>query len=70
MNRPEVRRLLGYISAGFDNRTLSDATAEVWSEELPDVSFDVAKEAVRRHFRKRVRARTCRWTCSWMRFGC
>lgn len=52
MNRPEVRRLLGYISAGFDNRALSDATAEVWSEELPDVTFDVAKEAVRRHFRK------------------
>ena len=52
MNKPEVRRLLGYISAGFDNRALSDATAEVWSEELPDVSFDVAKEAVRRHFRK------------------
>ncbi|MCS6570301.1 hypothetical protein NYQ35_15960 [Curtobacterium flaccumfaciens pv. flaccumfaciens] len=52
MNKPEVRRLLGYISAGFDNRALSDATAEVWSEELPDIPFDVAKEAVRRHFRK------------------
>ena len=46
MNRPEVRRLLGYISAGFDNRALSDATAEVWSEELPDVSFDVAEGEV------------------------
>ncbi|MDY1005724.1 hypothetical protein [Curtobacterium sp. CFBP9011] len=52
MNEPEVRRLLGYISAGYDNRQLSAATAAVWTEELCDVEFEVAKQAVRNHFRK------------------
>ena len=52
MNEPEVRRLLGYISAGYDNRQLSAATATVWTEELGDVEFEVAKQAVRNHFRK------------------
>jgi hypothetical protein len=52
VNEPEVRRLLGYISAGYDNRQLSAATATVWAEELPDVEFEVAKQAVRNHFRK------------------
>jgi hypothetical protein len=52
VNEPEVRRLLGYISAGYDNRQLSAATATVWTEELGDVEFEVAKQAVRNHFRK------------------
>lgn len=52
MNEPEVRRLLGYISAGYDNRQLSAATATVWTEELGDVDYDTAKQAVRNHFRK------------------
>ena len=52
MNEPEVRRLLGYISAGYDNRQLSAATATVWTEELGEVEFEVAKQAVRNHFRK------------------
>lgn len=52
MNEPEVRRLLGYISAGYDNRQLSAATATVWTEELGGVDYDTAKQAVRNHFRK------------------
>jgi len=52
VNEPEVRRLLGYISAGYDNRQLSAATATVWAEELGEVEFEVAKQAVRNHFRK------------------
>jgi hypothetical protein len=52
VNEPEVRRLLGYISAGYDNRQLSAATATVWTEELGDVDYDTAKQAVRNHFRK------------------
>jgi hypothetical protein len=52
MNEPETRRLLGYISAGYDNRALSEATAQVWAEELGHVDFQTAKEAVRSHFRK------------------
>lgn len=52
MNEPEVRRLLGYISAGFDNRQLSTATVDVWTVELADVHADDALQAVRNHFRK------------------
>lgn len=52
MNEPEVRRLLGYISAGFDNRQLSTATVDVWTAELADVHADDALQAVRNHFRK------------------
>lgn len=52
MNEPEVRRLLGYISAGFDNRQLSTATVDVWTVELADVDADDALQAVRHHFRK------------------
>lgn len=52
MNEPEARRLLAYISAGFDNRTLSEATAQVWAEELGGVPFEVAKQSVRNHFHK------------------
>ena len=52
MNKPEIARLLGYISAGYDNRQLSDATVAVWVEELGEVEFEVAKQAVRNHFRK------------------
>lgn len=52
MNEPETRRLLGYISAGYDNRTLSEATAQVWAEELGHVDFETAKEAVRSHFQR------------------
>jgi hypothetical protein len=44
--------LLGYISAGYDNRALSEATAQVWAEELGHVDFETAKEAVRSHFQK------------------
>jgi hypothetical protein len=52
MNEPETRRLLGYISAGYDNRALSEATAQVWAEELAGVPFEVAKQSVRNHFHK------------------
>lgn len=52
MNEPEVRRLLSLISGGYDNRTLTAITAEVWTMELADTDFDIAWQAVRNHFRK------------------
>jgi hypothetical protein len=52
VNEPEVRRMLGYISAGYDNRQLSAATATVWTKEFGDVDYGTAKQAVRNHFRK------------------
>ena len=52
MNEPEVRRLLTLISGGYDNRTLTAVTAEVWLMELAETDFDVAWDAVRNHFRK------------------
>lgn len=52
MNEPEVRRLLSLISGGYDNRTLTAITAEVWLMELADTDFDIAWQAVRNHFRK------------------
>lgn len=52
MNEPEARRLLGYISAGYDNRTLSEATAGVWAKKLADVELDTAIQAVDNHFDK------------------
>lgn len=52
MNKSEVARLIGYISAGFDNRKLSEATVDVWTAELADVAADDALQAVRTHFRK------------------
>jgi hypothetical protein len=52
VNEPEVRRLLSLISGGYDNRTLTAITAEVWLMELADTDFDIAWQAVRNHFRK------------------
>jgi hypothetical protein len=52
VNKPEVARLIGYISAGFDNRKLSEATVDVWAEELAEMHADDALQAVRNHFRK------------------
>jgi hypothetical protein len=50
VNLKETKGLLAYISAAWDNRVLSEATATFWHEELAGVPVDVAKAAVRAHF--------------------
>jgi hypothetical protein len=50
MDLKQTKALIGYISVTWDNRALSNATAEGWHEELAAVPFEVAKAAVKTHF--------------------
>lgn len=49
MNLEESKELIGFISAGVDNRALSIATATIWTDLLRDVTLEDAKAAVRVH---------------------
>lgn len=50
MNLEEAAKLLG-LAAARDNRTPSNAMALAWHEDLGDLDFDVAREALRQHYR-------------------
>lgn len=50
MNLNDTRQLLAYISAGFDNRNVSEATAVIWADMLRDVRLTDAQQAVKAHF--------------------
>ncbi len=50
MNLDETIALLA-LAAARDNRTPSEAMALAWHEDLDDIDYDVAREALRRHFR-------------------
>jgi hypothetical protein len=50
MNLKEAAQLLG-LAAARDNRTPSEAMALAWHEDLGDLDFDVAREALGRHYR-------------------
>ncbi len=50
MNLEEAATLLG-LAAARDNRKPSQAMALAWHEDLGDLDFDVAREALGRHYR-------------------
>lgn len=49
MNYEDIGKLLAYIAA-FDKRTVGTADVLAWHDVLSDLSFDAAKEAVRRWY--------------------
>lgn len=51
MTPEEVIDLLSLISAR-DNRTVGQATVAAWCDDIGDLAFDDAREAVRQHFRE------------------
>lgn len=50
MTRSEIALLLGAIAAR-DQRTVGDTDVLAWHEDLDDIDFDDARQAVRLHFR-------------------
>lgn len=50
MNPDDVPRLLA-MAAARDNRKRNDAMAVAWYQDLGDLAFDVAVEAMNRHYR-------------------
>lgn len=51
MNHSEVAKLLA-LAASRDQRTVGDADVLAWHEDLEDLDFADAREALRRHFRE------------------
>lgn len=51
MTRSEIALLLGAI-AGRDQRTIGESDVLAWHEDLADLDFADARDAVRRHFRE------------------
>jgi hypothetical protein len=49
VNQHEAKNLIGYISAGLDNRAISDVTAKIWSDLMPDIRVEDALAAVQAH---------------------
>jgi hypothetical protein len=51
MNNSEIAKLLA-LAASRDQRTVGDADVLAWHEDIGDLDFDDAREALRRHFRE------------------
>lgn len=50
MNHSEVAKLLA-LAAGRDQRTVGETDVLAWHEDVGDLDFVEAREALRRHFR-------------------
>jgi len=51
MNRSEAATLLA-LAAARDRRTIGDVDVLAWAEDLADVGFEEARQALGRHFRE------------------
>lgn len=51
MNHSEVAKLLA-LAAGRDQRTVGETDVLAWHEDIGDLDFEEAREALRRHFRE------------------
>ena len=51
MNRSEIALLLG-LAAARDNRRVDEVMVAAWHEDLADLDFADAREALRRHYRE------------------
>jgi hypothetical protein len=53
MTRSEIALLLGAMAAR-DQRTIGDTDVLAWHEDIGDLGFDEARQAVSRHYRESV----------------
>lgn len=51
MNKSEVAMLLAAAS-GRDQRTIGDADVLAWHEDIGELPYELAQEALRRHYRE------------------